>query len=116
MSLLAIARITFEGVHAWGSQPPDAPRRYLSTPHRHLFHVEVAIPVSHGDRQVEILELGRQVRTLVGMTYPMTSDGDIDFGDRSCEHIAEMLAYKLQPFPQYVRVFEDNENGAEWRP
>ncbi len=113
--MLAIARVTVPGLHAWRTQPVGAPRPYLNSPHRHLFHIEVGVAVSHGDRQVEILALGQQVRTLIGMTYPTTSDGEVDFGERSCEHIAEALAGAIQPFPSYVRVFEDAENGAEWR-
>ena len=113
--MLAIARVTVPGMHAWRTQPPGSPRAYLNAPHRHLFHLEVGVVVSHGDRQVEILALGQQVRDIVERSYAKAPDGEVDFGDRSCEHIAEQIAGALQPFPAYVRVFEDGENGAEWR-
>jgi hypothetical protein len=124
VSLTAIARITFPGLHAWANQPADAPRRYLHTPHRHLFHVEIGVPVNHGDREVEILALGGAVRSIVE-AFGRTSDGDIDLGARSCEHLAEYIGARIAMLaqagcdvapPSYVRVFEDNENGAEWRP
>lgn len=115
MTTYAIARVQMPGLHAWATQPPNAPRPYLAHDHRHMFHIEVAVPVSHGDREVEILELGQRVRKLLGTSFARTSWGEVAFEARSCEHIAEIIATKLGGPVAWVRVFEDGENGAEWR-
>jgi hypothetical protein len=111
----AIARLQVAGTHAWLSQPRNAPRPYLAHHHRHLFHIEVAVPVSHGDREVEILALGMDVRQVLESGFQAGEGGELAFGACSCEYLAEYIATGLAHPVAYVRVFEDGENGAEWR-
>jgi hypothetical protein len=111
--MLAIVRFAAEGWHRW----PDAPdrRRYLRDPHRHLFHIEVAIEVRHDEREIEyhdLLDLCRRLwpdRELDGR-----APGDC--AAWSCETLARSLADRLGAiYPGralQVRVFEDGEVGA----
>lgn len=112
MTCYAVARTTVEGLHCWASQPAGAPRTYLAQPHRHLFTIEVGIPVSHGDREVEILALAATARQTLAKHYGRAVDGEVQFGARSCEDIATFLGEALSA--AFVRVYEDDENGAEW--
>lgn len=102
----AVVRFTVAGFHCW----PDAPmwRAYLRERHRHLFHFEVSLEVRHNERDVEFHDL----LTLCQDQYPAT----MEFGDRSCEAIAEELIGVLKfHYPDRrmsVGVFEDGEVGA----
>jgi hypothetical protein len=100
-----IVRTIFEGIHSWRNC--DVPEvNYLKYPHRHLFHIELKIPVKHNDRDVEFIKLKHQLNDLLLSKFP---DGAMD--QMSCEGLAE---YLLKAFSAiYVSVFEDNENGAE---
>jgi len=114
--MLAIARIQVPGLHAWGHQPNTEPRRYLGNQHRHVFHVEAAVRVTHYDRDVEILELGHAVSQCLRQQFNVLDTGELDFGSQSCEQLALFITQVVTRYDfEYIRVLEDNENGAEWR-
>ena len=99
-----VVRFCAEGWHRWPEAP--ASRAYLATYHRHLFHVEVRLPVLHDEREVEFHDLLDAVRS---------DFGSGDFGAASCEAMARTLAQKTAR--RYgractVAVFEDGEVGA----
>lgn len=108
-----------QGIHHW----PNAPEvyKYLSYPHRHVFHFEVQAEVSHNDREIEIIWFKNACKNLV---YKMrnTSLSDygirdmVNFGAMSCEAIGEKLFKKiiieLGIRATYISVLEDGENGA----
>lgn len=102
MAVRVIVRFQFEGVHYWPGAPEDA--AILRHPHRHVFHVEAAMPVTHDDRDVEFIELKRVMQLYcVGMftgPHPL-----------SCEMIARRLVDRFAL--DKCAVFEDGENGAE---
>lgn len=104
MSTEIVVRFQVAGFHQW----PDAPdnRSYLRDKHRHLFHVEASMPVSHNEREVEFHDFLDFCRR----RFP---GGDL--GARSCESMAEALAITIKNRYQRsarVAVFEDGEVGA----
>lgn len=98
-------RFDIEGFHRW----PEA-KNYLRHPHRHLFRIEGWQEVQDNNREVEFIELRHQVEWYLRNAYKSISQVAVDFGDKSCESIAEDIlnAFRLSK----VSVFEDNENGA----
>jgi len=116
------ATYQFGGIHCWRSQPADAERGHLASPHRHMFHVEVGVRVEHADRDVEILALKYEVQRAIRERYDEATHnlGDRDLGDASCEMIADVVMSAVaKEFGScaWCRVLEDGENGAVtyWR-
>lgn len=97
-----IVKFQFEAIHCWPECPIDDVS-FLRSPHRHTFHVTARRPVTHNDRDVEIIMLKREMlRDPVVLKY--------DLGRMSCEDLAEHFinSYKLDA----CEVLEDGENGA----
>lgn len=100
------------GFHNWPSAQDILPNRgYLSSRHRHVFHVLVTVPVLHDDRDVEFHEL----RDHAESWWP--DDGEM--GSMSCEviarHIAEHVNARWSLPWVNVQVSEDGEAGADVR-
>ena len=92
----------FESLHHW----PDAPDivGFLRHPHRHVFHVKLAMLVTHDDRDVEFILLKKQVSLYLESQYGGNA------GQSSCEMIAKRLMTQFGA--EWVEVSEDGENGA----
>lgn len=111
--ITASAQVT--GLHHW----PEAPERraYLRNPHRHIFKAEAELSVTHGDREVEFHDLGEHVEVLLhglGEQYHAESTL-VDFGARSCEHLARTLFDRLTDEGMTVvrvTVSEDGEHAG----
>ena len=101
--------VTFqkEGIHKY----PDAPEgvEFLKYPHRHIFHFKVELEVFHDDRDVEFILFKRELEKLF-------TDGTVQLDYKSCEMIADDLAFYIQAkYPKrdlVITVSEDGENGA----
>lgn len=102
-----IVNLQFEGIHNWPDCPIDEVS-FLKYPHRHIFYICGKKEVTHNDRDIEIIQLKRQ------MSDHLKYEIDSDLGSTSCESLAERL---LNDFDlDYCSVLEDNENGAEiWK-
>ena len=101
-------KLRVPGFHHWPNA--SAGRAYLGDSHRHLFHLEVSMPVGHSDREVEFHDLLDEVRTL----FPVGKD----HGGKSCEMMAEEIGHHLalhHKRPVTVQVSEDGEVGARMR-
>jgi len=104
-NLYACVRFTCQGWHCW----PDAPekRKYLASSHRHLFHIEVQIEVSHAEREIEYHDL---------LDFCQEKFVGGDMGSWSCETMAQYLikevASQYPGRPLLVSVYEDGEVGA----
>jgi len=106
-----VVRWDLEGYHRW----PDPPARYalLGSDHGHMFHFEVAIPVS-GSRQLEFGEVRRLLQQAVLDRF---GPEPCNFGSRSCEDLVEFVRWltgNLVHEPVRVAVYEDRFVGAEW--
>jgi len=108
----------YEGLHCW----PDCPLEevaFLRDKHRHMFHVRVEVPVTHDDRQLEIIRLKRELRGILQYFAEGIEEGEpFDFGSMSCEMLAKNIAAELHlrtAMPYLIEVLEDGENGAVWR-
>ena len=106
MRRYVIVRLQFEAIHHWPECPYDDVD-FLRHPHRHIFHVEAKALVFHDDRDVEFIRLKRDLEEHMKVWYHGTN-----IGRKSCEMIAVEI---LNAYPGLtsVKVFEDNENGAE---
>lgn len=105
-------RFQRHGFHNWPDASQILPERnYLEFKHRHLFYIEVEVPVSHDDRQIEFHEL---------QDFLMESWGDHpELGGQSCEMLAKQIAKQVRTHWKdlawiKVEVSEDNECGARY--
>lgn len=110
-----VVRTQFAGMHCWATCPHDEVS-FLKNDHRHIFFVEVKIPVSHDDRDIEFFMLKEAVNNAIDYLYPVVHDIAI-LGSRSCEMVAqEIIMVLAEEFPAdkiICSVFEDAENGGE---
>ena len=82
---------------------------FLGYPHRHIFHFQVWISVTHSDRDVEFIQFKRWLEKLY-------TEKTLQLNYRSCEMIAEDLYAQINArYPGrevWIEVSEDGENGA----
>lgn len=111
-----IVKFVIEGVHCY----PESLLPHLKNIHRHLFNFEIEFPVEHNERQIEIIEAGRAISLDLSHEYYGMDFKFCNFGNKSCETLAEItagIATRLIGItPTYVKVLEDNENGAIFYP
>jgi hypothetical protein len=104
--------VTFqkEGIHCY----PDAPYgvEFLKHPHRHMFHFNVKVEVTHNDRDIEFILFKRELEEAF-------ETGILKLDSKSCEMMAEdLIGYINRNYPGrdiVINVSEDGENGAELR-
>lgn len=99
-----------EGIHNWpGCDIKEV--EFLKFPHRHIFHICCKKEVKHDDRDVEIINLKRQINQVLSQVYGSAETGVLMFGSKSCEMLARelLLTFELE----YCSFLEDGENGAE---
>lgn len=104
-----IVRLQVEGIHCWPDcNIPEV--SYLRRPHRHIFWIEARKAVSHDNRDIEIIQLGHEMREYLRACY---YDQDLflhDFGAQSCEMLSRQLLEQFEL--DSCQVLEDNENGS----
>lgn len=112
MKRYIIVRTNFPGFHFWKDAPVEVD--FLKKTHRHIFHVEVKIPVSHDDRQLEFFIVKKFLNEVIVSLFPENHFEPMTF---SCEIMAEKILEVISD--KYgikkdlsVSVFEDNENGG----
>lgn len=109
-----IVNLQVEAIHHWPECPIEEVA-FLKDKHRHIFHIECKKEVTHLDRDIEIIQLKRQIlEYLKGQFKPVPGYNVytiIDFETLSCEQIAAILLEKFEL--NYCKVLEDGENGAE---
>jgi len=111
--------VTFqkEGIHKYPAAATDPllatgdeyDVSFLGTPHRHIFHFNVAIEVFHNDRDIEFIQFKRWLENLY-------KGGTLELNYKSCEMISddlyEQIATRYPDRNIEITVSEDNENGA----
>ena len=111
--------VTFqkEGIHMYPAASTDPSLAtgdeydvsFLGTPHRHIFHFNVAIEVFHNDRDIEFIQFKRWLENLY-------KGGTLELNYKSCEMISddlyEVIATRYPNRNIVITVSEDNENGA----
>jgi hypothetical protein len=112
-----VVRTQFDGRHCWANCPIDDVA-FLKNDHRHKFFVEVKVPVSHDDRDVEFFMFKGFLDRRIEVLYPQDNNGIKILASRSCEMVAKeimesMVSEEFNPEWLICSVFEDNENGAE---
>jgi hypothetical protein len=106
-----------EGIHCYPAAATDPALAtgdeydvsFLASPHRHIFHFEVAIQVFQDDRDIEFIQFKRWLEKCY-------SDGTLELNHKSCEMIArELNTTIISRYPgrkTSIEVSEDGENGA----
>jgi hypothetical protein len=111
--------VTFqkEGIHCYPAAASDPNLStgdeydvsFLATPHRHIFHFNVAIEVFHNDRDIEFIQFKRWLEN-------QYSQGILELNFKSCEMISddlyEVIASRYPERNIEITVSEDGENGA----
>jgi len=110
-------RFQKEGIHKYPAAATDPALAtgdeydvsFLATPHRHIFHFDVAIEVFHNDRDIEFIQFKRWLEN-------QYSQGILELNYKSCEMISddlyEVIATRYPDRSIAIQVSEDNENGA----
>lgn len=105
--------VTFqrEGFHKYPAAATDpnlADVAFLANEHRHIFHFNVAIEVTHNDRDIEFIQFKRWLESLY--------QGTLQLNYKSCEMICddlyEAIASRYPDRKIQITVSEDGENGA----
>jgi len=106
-----------EGIHCYPAAATDPALAtgdeydvsFLATPHRHIFHFNVAIEVFHDDRDIEFIQFKRWLENLY-------KGGTLELNYKSCEMISDNLYEQISTrYPDRdieITVSEDGENGA----
>ena len=110
-------RFQKEGIHKFPAAATDPSLAtgdeydvsFLATPHRHIFHFDVAIEVFHNDRDIEFIQFKRWLEN-------QYSQNILQLDYKSCEMISddlyEVIATRYPDRSIAIQVSEDNENGA----
>jgi hypothetical protein len=110
-------RFQKEGIHKYPAAATDPALAtgdeydvsFLATPHRHIFHFDVAIEVFHNDRDIEFIQFKRWLEN-------QYSQGILQLDYKSCEMISDdlydVIATRYPDRSIAIQVSEDNENGA----
>ena len=110
-------RFQKEGIHMYPAAATDPALAtgdeydvsFLGTPHRHIFHFDVAIEVFHNDRDIEFIQFKRWLEK-------QYSQGILELNYKSCEMISDdlydVIATRYPDRNIAIQVSEDNENGA----
>ncbi len=97
------------GYHAWENAPDHLD--FLRQRHRHVFFIRCRIPVSHGDRELEIIETENHIQRYLLEKYGTGKHStEMELGGLSCEQLAQKLAETFGA--SEVEVLEDGMGGA----
>lgn len=105
-------KIEAPGIHSWPEAPDE--RKFLRSPHRHLFRITAEVEVGDENRDVEFFDLQDDLRDFVEELPAFYRAGG---SNDSCEAMARELASALIDGgynPIMVEVSEDGESGGRW--
>ena len=106
-----------EGIHCYPAAATDPALAtgdeydvsFLASPHRHIFHFDIAIQVFQDDRDIEFIQFKRWLEKCY-------SDGTLELNHKSCEMIArelnDIIVARYPGRKTSIEVSEDGENGA----
>lgn len=105
MKMYIITNNVIEGFHKWKKAPEEI--SHLRNRHRHLFYIICEFSVNHGDREIEIQTMQKQIKQYIHKNY----GNPAEFGNLSCEMIAMEIINHYENCSS-CKVLEDNEGGA----
>lgn len=114
-SMKTTSLITVGIIVAGAHRYPESTRVYLRDFHRHDFKISVNIGVVDQNRQYEFYDVQEGLVAALDSLFVKMDKTTYNFGNRSCEHIANELfpvLSKKYPVVHSVAVFEDDFNGA----
>jgi hypothetical protein len=95
------------GIHCWIESPDEV--GFLRNKHRHIFCIRCYFEVNHSNREREVYITQDAINRYLCGKYPLR-EYCIDFGEMSCEMIAEDLIINLGCAS--CEVLEDGKGGA----
>jgi hypothetical protein len=110
-------KFTKEGIHYYPEAATDPKLAtgdefdvsYLAHPHRHIFHFQVWISVTHNNRDIEFVQFKHWLEKLY-------TEKTLVLDHRSCEMMADELYIEINKKYNWrevwIEVSEDGENGA----
>lgn len=111
-------KTNFRGTHNWENCPLKEVG-FLAEPHRHVFYVDLTVPVGHDDRQLEFFIIQDFMDDAIRSLYGCPESLVYKLDSRSCEMIAKEIIGEIRGYTglndlDWIRCFvsEDNENGA----
>lgn len=119
-----IVKFDIDGTHRYPAAPSEV--RFLANEHRHKFMFEVEISVTHDDRELEFILVGKKLKRLTERLFDIYAVIHEDLPEEllmkfagrtfSCEHLAVAIIRIVHSVygrrKVSVRVFEDGENGV----
>lgn len=119
MRMEVFARTQFVAFHQWEGAPDWC--KYLASPHRHLFKVEVGARVELSDREVEFHRLKCEVDQFIAQEWKESIQSSL-FSPIAIKESCELMAARIGSFVRYsaenrylvtyVEVSEDGECGG----
>lgn len=106
---LIIVRFQMPGFHRWEGANKEV--NYLGFMHRHVFFFECGAEVTHNERELEFMTVAKEVKEHLWDKFWHHDLDGLMFEGRSCESIAEEILDAFD-YLEWVKVFEDNENGS----
>ena len=102
-------KFQMEGVHCWPDC--DIPEMiYLRDVHRHMFYFECVKQVTDSNREIEFIQWQRRIIEHLDMVHFDDKLQLLNFGNWSCEQIAESLIVHFDL--RACQVLEDGDVGA----
>lgn len=104
-------KVQFEGIHQWDTCELKEVE-FLKFPHRHIFTIIAKKEVSHSDRDIEFIKLGREILEYISSNYEKCSEYNtaLNLKSTSCEMIAEKVLNHFNLLE--CEVWEDMENAG----
>ena len=102
-----ICKVDVPGFHNWLDAPAEL--AYLRSVHRHVFGITAKIPVTHDDRDLEIIQTQNRIHHFLSDRFG-DENGHMVFGSMSCEMIAKLIADTFGCAE--VTVQEDGQGGG----
>lgn len=103
-----IVKVDIEALHQWtGCDLPQV--SYLAHLHRHTFQILSEIEVTHGDRDVEFIDLKHKIKKYVKEKWYDVTYECCNFNSMSCEHIAEDILIEFN-----LNKCSVSEDGEFW--
>lgn len=105
-----VVRSQFAALHHCPPNLVNKSNKFIASPHRHLFKVELGVRVHSEAREVEFFDLLTDLNAVL-----QRYEGE-DLETMSCEaicsEICEAMSGEFNYGVAYVSVFEDGENGS----
>lgn len=108
MKTVVEIQVTIEGYHQYNEAPKEV--NFLSSKHRHQFHIQAGYEVTDLNREKEIFIQRDILKDYLNEAFGIPCE----FGNMSCEMIAkELIEFGQDDGMIWCRVWEESTGGAK---